>query len=209
MFRTCLAFGFFSAALALAAPVLAQQEDDAKAISATSGRAHRDGATLTLRAKDRQVRLIDGKCLASSEDHGCSYRLLRYDQDHHVFLVDAVFDLELAVVLWVGDDDGRIVVLPDEPQFSPDGRRFVTVRSCELADGACGLQIWSAAKPRLLWQHQPTEYAEYQFIRWQNSRQIALTATTWIDHKLTSVPATLSADRSGSWHLDGPVERSN
>ena len=213
MGRGFLAIGLFWTVVVLGSPafgVAGQSDDpnDAAAISASGGRANRDHAILVLRTKGKEVRLEDGRCLATVENRACRYRFLRYENSHHAFVVEASSDQEFDRMLFIGEEDGHITVLPDEPHFSPDGRRFVVARSCEAFGGFCGLQVWSAVGPKMLWEHRPTEYAVYEFTQWQDGQRVALTLTTWVDHHLVTEPAALFEDHSGRWNLVGPVERS-
>ena len=179
--------------------------DDIVAIAASKKAAVRNGPALVLRTKSKPTELVDGRCLATAEERHCLYRFVRYEADHRAFLVHAYYDDEFDTFLWVQETDGHIIFLPDEPHFSPDGHRFVVVRSCEAFGSFCGVQVWKSKGPEFIWERRPTEYAEYELVRWKTNQKISLTV---IDHQLTTKPANLVEDRSGRWAIDGPPEKS-
>jgi hypothetical protein len=184
------------------------QLDDTGAIAAFKEFVVRNGPTLSLTTANEPIKLVDGHCLATSEDRNCLYRYVRYERPHRAHLVHAYFDNEYDSYLWVRNVDGHITFVPDEPHFSPNGRRFVIVRSCEAPGSFCGVQAWNSSGPKLVWEHRPTEYAVYSFSGWSDDRRVDLTLTTWIDHKLAEKPAALIEDGLNRWRIEGPPEKS-
>jgi hypothetical protein len=74
-----------------------------------------------------------------------------------------------------------------------------------------GIQLWRVLNgfPELEWEYSPAEYALYEFVAWENDKNIQLRVTTWLDHKIKEgLPARL-VQRDPGWHLEGPPERSN
>jgi hypothetical protein len=182
---------------------------EADAIAASNGRARRDGQSLILIAGKKAVELRNGRCLAAPlPERHCTYKFLRYDARNGALVVQANAD-ESYGYLFVRDSDGEIIVLEDEPHLSPDGARFVVVRSCEAPGGSfCGVQLWTAAGPTLVWEHRVETYAEYVFGGWRGNDQVALKVWTHNEqHQLISGLAMLLERGPGNWVIDGPPER--
>jgi hypothetical protein len=206
-FASCICAAIFGwSSLARAAD--SAELDDTGSIAAFKEVVVRNGPKLSLKTANKPIELVDGHCLATSEDRNCLYRYVRYERSHRAHLVHAYYDLEYDSYLWVRDVDGRIIFVPDEPRLSPNGRRFVVVRSCEAFGSFCGVQVWNSSGPKLVWEHIPTEYALYSFGGWSDDHRVELTLTTWIDHEVAEKPATLIEDGLHRWRIEGPPERS-
>jgi hypothetical protein len=71
--------------------------------------------------------LVDGRCLATSEDLNRLYQSVRYTRPYRAHLVHASYNIRTL------DEKHRweYHLYSDKPHHSPNGRRFVVVRSCD------------------------------------------------------------------------------
>ncbi|MCR6629614.1 MAG: hypothetical protein NVV74_05900 [Magnetospirillum sp.] len=156
----------------------------------------------------KRLEFQNGHCLtAPLPERQCEYTFVRHDAALRASFVELTAN-ESYGYLWVRDQDGEIVVLEDKPHFSPDGRHFAVVVSCEaLGTSFCGIQIWSAEGPSVIWEHKVETYAEYAFIRWHGNHWISLSVLTNKDNSLVNSPAAVIETAPKTWSLRSHGEK--
>ncbi len=187
------------------------RQSEAERIGAEDGRVKRNGAELELwlsQGRKTFFRNDDSRCLQGlipSREDGCV---------EFIFIGHPIERFYLLRAHYLAGSDYRLVdrvtglstKLIAEPHFSPDSRRFITVSAAEIYDPV-GIEMWSIGEgePSLDWQHRPTAYALYDFIRWEGNASVMLDVATYIGGEIRHVPARLTLGDEG-WRLDGPAE---
>lgn len=180
-------------------------------LGAENGRVKRDGAELELWLSEGR------KTFFRNDDSRCLQGLIPSRQDgcvEFIFVGHPVERFYLLRAHYLAGSDYRLVdkvtglstKLIAEPHFSPDGHRFITVSAAEIYDPV-GIEMWSVVpgEPALEWQHRPTAYALYDFVRWEGNAGVALEVATYVDRELKRLSARLTLGEKG-WRLEGPVE---
>jgi hypothetical protein len=183
--------------------------DEAELIRLLNGRVERHGPSLTLHTNKSAIVFTDISCDPVPVPPDCvSHALVAYDISHHVFVVENGY-YEGHDYTWINEETGFTVKIKGLPHYSPSGNRFVVVNADE-AFSFNGIQLWRTLGgfAGLEWEYSPAEYALYEFVAWQNDKNIQLRVTTYVDHELKEgLPARL-VQRDPGWHLEGPPERS-
>lgn len=135
-----------------------------------------NGKSVTFRDEDRS-------CADPNSDwEACvSYGLIGFRPAERMFIVTKGY-YEGHQVLLVGSRTGQTATLATSPQFSPSGKRLVSVDANTMDDRDYDIAIWSteAAEPaRLEWQYsipQGKPYFSFEFVRWLSDDRIELRA---------------------------------
>lgn len=115
---------------------------------------------------------------------------------------------------------GRVIELPNAPQYSPDGSRFVSLSVC--ADHCANrIDVWTVQDglAKLEWRHRVKQQNEktlfYEFVEWQGNEQIKLRILPEIEAQGDAGKDVNEAEAIGakltrvgqSWTLDPPLAR--
>jgi len=144
------------------------------AIAAAAGQAIRNGRSLILQTKAGKVKFEDGKGLNFS-DPNFGYALSRYFAGQGFLITAGYANSDVASSFWVSEANGRSTYLDGAPIFSPDGRHFAIISTCD-GMGKCILQIWQSDGPKLLFERKPpdNEYEDYERESWHGNKRIVI-----------------------------------
>lgn len=162
---------------------LSQPEIEAECLPRLGGAVVRDGEVLRVALRNGTTKAFkDGltSCQQSKDPNACYYYVLRgYYPQNDAVVVERWLDGPTSFLLgayMVERGTGRVLDIPREPYYSPDGSRFVSIFVC-FDHCANRIDIWSiqdgAAKlewRRRVKQGEQTYY--YAFIEWQGNEQV-------------------------------------
>lgn len=124
-------------------PVSCKQESDC--LEKLSGRARRDGDTLSLRLEGGKTKIFktDRKACENDDAERCVvYELRAYRPGQHVYVVGwTLYEGEGAGLVDI--KTGDVFVLPSVPVFSPSGLRFTATDNDFHGDPEFRVGIWS------------------------------------------------------------------
>ena len=99
---------------------------------------------------------------------------------------------------------GAIATLATLPEFSPNGRWFVSIGSDDANDYGYDVRIWDTPSdgPKLALDYVAPEgtYESWTFVAWESNRRIKLTVSKWFGNQLEEVPAE-AVFGEGKWSL--------
>ncbi len=170
----------------------------------------RNGESLILSTEVGPVEFENGKGPYCSGAN-CFYSVLRYVPGAGFLLLAGYANSDVWGEMWVGEADGRLTYLEDNPVFSPDGRHFAIVSTCD-GMGKCVVQIWKAEGPELLFERTPPDggVEDYEHISWEGNERIAFDIGVYAPEKPGEFHysrADITETMPDQWQLEWPPHR--
>ena len=182
-----------------------------RAISASNGRAVRQGDVLTLRTGARSLALKDKPCDLPSGDTNtdCRDHYLYADlPSRHAYVV-LVGHYEGFDVRLIDDRTGRTTEIEQVPWFSADSKEFVTINNDLENDVHCRFQIWHLERePTSEWCGNPDglpAIAEGFIVDWTLPNRIGLRFETHVTDNLPVVWRGALVRKGKGWRLETQV----
>jgi hypothetical protein len=179
---------------------------ESECLRALGSLAERRGEVLTLRFRNGKTKSY------TSSDEACE----EHDAEKCVrfYVVGYHPAQQLVIIGWqtyenggsevVHTRSGTSATLADRPEFSPNGRWFVSIGSDDANDNGYDVRIWEtpADGPRLAFDYRPPEgrYESWTFRGWESNRRIKLTVSKRVGDQLPELPAE-AVYGEGAWRL--------
>lgn len=193
----CLVISVLSVDGVLAETPQIDRSAEPAALATLNGKATRKGSSLVLSTRGGSVEFRDGHW-PNSKDGECGYIFVKRISGR-AFLVELIAN-EYYRYLWVRESDGHVVELRDKPLLSPGGQYFAVISTCD-GFGGCILQVWKTDGPKLVFEYEPKEYADFQFTSWVTNNRVQLDVGAWSNGKLQYTPAEIARTGSAKWVL--------
>jgi len=165
------------------APILCDSKDQSKTddcLPLFKGLATQDGDKLQLNLENGKTKTYTSNRKACDADDGgkcINFKIVGFYPRIQSLLV-AVGYYEEAGYELVSRRTGKVLQISSIPQFSPNGKFFISVDQSDLGDRKYDLAIWSAATdpPSLAFKYKAKQYEHWEFVDWQRDDHIRLKA---------------------------------
>lgn len=150
----------------------------------------RDGDTLLLKNKSGTFISLKDSLDCNHPNTCAAYKFLDYFEDIGFFLVQGYYWESGQHIMISESDEGKYYV-HKLPMFSPDRRRLVTVPAdTETGWDMNGVFIWRIEGTEIVseFSYEPTEYAHYKFVRWEDNKHLEL--KKWLESSKELCPET-------------------
>ena len=173
------------------------------AIEEAAGLALRKGPSLILLTGAGPAKFEDGHGPYCS-DANCGYSLIQHIAGRGFLLIEGFGNSDGGRFFWVNETIGRTTDLEDRPIFSPDGRHFAIISTCD-GMGKCVLQVWKSDGPKLLFERRPTNFEDFNFKSWDgNDRVLFEIGVFAADHNagLHYSSGTITQHKADDWRFE-------
>jgi hypothetical protein len=155
-----------------------QQREEADCLARLKGRATRRGAVLRLALDNGKTKVFTSnkKACQDADSQKCvEFELAGYYPLQRLFMVQEGY-YECGVFDLVSARSGAMVQVAEVPEFSPGGRRFVSIDANDACHGKYDIAIWSTQTdpPTAEYKYSPTVYEAWEFKGWIDDEHIDL-----------------------------------
>jgi hypothetical protein len=191
--------------------VTAMENAERICLARLRGLATRSGASLHLTLHNGTTKTFNSDYKACQD--GDADKCIQYWFRAHLPAQQAVLlqadEYEAGAMLFVSLRSGNVMILDDEPHFSPSGERFAIVKGSE-SDRDNDIAIYTAKSdpPALEFAYSSPEqtYASYSFVGWEGDTRIRLKVHT--REKAGADPQefdTQAVRAEAGWRIEGPA----
>jgi hypothetical protein len=190
--------------------VAAMENAERICLARLRGLATRSGASLSLTLHNGTTKTFNSDYKACQD--GDADTCIQYWFRAHLPAQQAVLlqadEYESGATLFVSLRSGNVMILDDEPHFSPSGERFAIVKGSESErDNDIAIYTAKSDPPALEFAYSSPEqtYASYSFVGWEGDARIRLKVLT--REKAGTDPKdfdTQAVRTEAGWRLEGP-----